>query len=354
MKRAFCTLFDARYLSRALALYESLERHARDFVLYLFPFDEPARAALARLALPHAVVVPLAEFEDAELLRAKAGRSPLEYFFTCTPSTILHVLDRFGAESCTYLDADTYFLGSPERLFDEMGADDVMLTEHRYAPRYDQSARSGIYCVQFMPFRDTPNGRAILRWWRNACLESCELNPDAGKFGDQSYLNDWPARFGGVHVLEHPGGGLAPWNLARYAFERGAGGAWTGFEASTGRRFAPVFFHFHALRLWTSGRLQLTHAMYEVSEPALRLFYAPYVRHLDDVGRRLAALGIGFDPHGRTEEPRRRLRERAALLLQRAREAAGLAVPNRNRVYELDELLRLDAGSGAPAGGAAP
>ena len=67
----------------------------------------------------------------------------------------------------------------------------MLITEHRFSPHHDHSRTSGIYNVQFMTFRNDARGLAALRWWRAACLESCELNPEEGKCGDQKYLDDW-------------------------------------------------------------------------------------------------------------------------------------------------------------------
>ncbi|MFY9314115.1 MAG: hypothetical protein WAO95_00990 [Burkholderiales bacterium] len=338
--RVFCTLFDSGYLSRGLAMYESLARRCREFTLYVFPFDDRALRTLEALALPNVVIVPLKEFEDQELLRVKPTRSGAEYCWTCTASTVLYVMERFGHAVCTYLDADIHFHASPDPLLEELGADDVLITEHRFSPQNDLSATSGIYCVQFVTFRNSERGRKALRWWREACLESCELNPAAGKCGDQKYLDDWPQRFEGVHVLAHLGGGLAPWNVQQYRFDERA--PHTGTQIASGRRFEPVFFHFHGLKLSTGGRVRLTGTSYELSTGVVEIFYRPYLRHLDDIGRRLAARGIEFDPHGRIADGPPGALERAGHLAERAFSRLrhfGVLGGNRNVPYFLDELV---------------
>jgi hypothetical protein len=250
-------------------------------------------------------------------------------------------MNRHGHDVCTYLDADTYFVGSPDELLAELGDDDTIITEHRYSPQHDFTASSGVYCVQFVTFRNTAGGRAILQWWRDACLESCELNVAEGKCGDQKYLDDWTRRFRGVHVLDHLGGGVAPWNVQQYGFSQG-GGKQAGIEIASGKRFEPIFYHFHGLKLTTGGRVQLTGGLYEISPGAFELFYRPYLRHLDDIGRRLAGRGIGFDPHGRSADEPPTLRERVRHLARRALnrlKGFGVAGRNRNVPYFLDELV---------------
>lgn len=322
--RIFCTLFDSGYLSRGIAMYESLARQYRDreFTLYVFPFDDRALETLRRLALPNVVLVPQGEFEDPELLGVKPRRSRAEYCWTCTASTVLYVLGTYGHAACTYLDADIYFFGSPDTLLAELRESDMLITEHRYSPEHAHlAATSGTYCVQFLTFRNTERGIKALRWWRNACLESCELNPAEGKCGDQKYLDDWTTRFEGVHVLRHLGGGLAPWNIQQYRFaterERDI-----GIDKGSGARFSPIFYHYHGLKMWTSGTVQLSGG-YEIGRGAFRMFYRPYLLHLDEIGRRLAGIGLTFDPHGRTVVPPLTLRARAGVLKRRFLRLAG-------------------------------
>ena len=75
----FCTLFDSVYLSRGLAMYNSLNQHCKDFHLYIFAFDDKCYSVLKSLQLENATVISLSEFEDGELLRVKPTRTRAEY-----------------------------------------------------------------------------------------------------------------------------------------------------------------------------------------------------------------------------------------------------------------------------------
>ncbi|HEY4372683.1 MAG TPA: hypothetical protein VGN52_12220 [Burkholderiales bacterium] len=351
--KAFCTLFDSRYLSRGLAMYESLTSLTPDSHLYIFPFDDEALRILRALDLPAATIVPLAEFEDAELLRVKSARSPVEYCWTCTPSIVRYCIHTYALDMCTYVDADTFFFADATVLLDEMGAADAMIIEHRYTPEHDSSATSGIYNVQFMPFRATAQGSAILEWWRDACLESCELKPEEGKCGDQKYLDDWTERFAGhVHVLRHLGGGVAPWNVQQYTFfeaGKSADGKVRGKRLADSAGFDLVFYHFHALKPWDDGRIQPTNTSYVFDASVMRLIYAPYLAHLSSIATRLRNKGVALDPHGAQPAPRvglrARLRETLGRLLGRADANDG----NANRPTSFKRALRL-----APPGAIVP
>ena len=169
----FCTLFDSHYFSRGIAMYESLADVCDDFHIYVFAFDDASLQALRSLRYPHMTVISLAEFEDDELLRVKPTRSIAEYCWTCTSSTILYVLEKYYVNQCTYLDADLFFFNSPEVLLEEMGDPSILITGHRYTPKYDKAKKSGTYCVQFISFKKDKRGLAALHWWRERCLEWC-------------------------------------------------------------------------------------------------------------------------------------------------------------------------------------
>lgn len=240
----FCTLFDSRYMSRGMAMYESLKKHCNNFHLYIFAFDDICYNFFKENTFDHITIISLNKFEDQELLRIKPTRSKGEYCWTCTSSTILYVLNNYPVDNCTYIDADLYFFASPQILIDEIGDDSILLTEHRYTPEYDQTKTSGKYCVQFMYFKKDARGMKALQWWRERCIEWCYNRMEDGKFGDQKYLDDWTERFEGVHVLKNLGGGVAPWNMQQYTFYKESNKIY-GMEEATQKKFQIIFFHFH-------------------------------------------------------------------------------------------------------------
>lgn len=282
----FCTLYNSSYAAKGLAMYWSLKRVCPDFHLYIFAFDDILAEALKKMNLSRVTIVTPSEFEDKELLRVKPTRTAGEYCWTCTSSTILYCLTHYHIDHCTYIDADLYFFSNPQVLIDEMGSDDVLITEHRYSQPYKVQEAAGKYCVQFMTFKNTERGLTVLRWWRERCLEWCFNRMEDGKFGDQKYLDDWTTRFEGVHELQHLGGGVAPWNVEQYIFHhRKKTEETVGTVISTGEMFPLVFYHFHAIQCYKKGIIR--ELFYEwgntpLTPDRLSNIYHPYSKILVD------------------------------------------------------------------------
>ena len=303
----FCTLFDSAYMSRGLALYESLVANCGEFLLFILPFDERSRVYLDAARLPNVQVIDVQDFEDAELRAAKSSRSRVEYYWTCTPSLIRYCLQRFELELCTYLDADTYFFADPGALLAQLGDESVMITPHRYTPRYDKTLTSGKYCVQFMPFRNDRRGWEVLERWRAACLEVCTMDPGRGLCGDQMYLDDWLQVHDGVMELRDLGGGVAPWNVQQYELVR-EGDRVVGRVVAGGERFELNFYHFQGLRyIWKRYYLLGTQVFrrtlryssgYDLPDSCWELVYRPYLKHLARVGRQISHYTGEVERHG--------------------------------------------------------
>ena len=293
----FCTLFDSNYLTRGLALYKSLQENCRDFHLYVIAFNKDCYDYLISAHFPRMTAISLPEFEDEELLKIKSTRSPAEYCWTCTPSIILYCIKRYNLTSCTYIDSDMIFYQDPAILFQEQADKSILITSHRYTPEYDQSKRSGKYCVQFMYFANDPKGLDALQWWRDRCIEWCYAKAEDGKFGDQKYLDDWPDRFAGTHVLQHPGAGLAPWNIQQYHISLENGKPMIINKVSK-NKFPIIFYHFHGVKFYTDNIISCCGPIYEITQNVKKTLYYPYFENLLSQERKLNSLGVTFNPNG--------------------------------------------------------
>lgn len=274
----FCTLFDSGYLPQGLALLRSLERQASGMRLWVLAMDARCHRLLTGLQHPALRVMRLEECETEELRLARRERSWGEFCWTLTPFLPQLVLERDPeAAVVTYIDADCWLLGPVSPLLDRFEASGAhcMITPHAYSPQRDRTAIAGTYCVQFMPFRRTPQAALILRWWQRRCLERCSSNLGEGPLGDQGHLEDWPSRFGAdVHVLDRPALTLAPWNIERF---------WSESLAQ------PCLYHFQGFRLFRFAGLLVVRPTAGVPMPrgAGALLFRPYLRDILEMLDRL-------------------------------------------------------------------
>lgn len=287
--RHFCTYFDSNYLLRGLTLYRSLEHSGCDFRLYVLALDESCFETLARLGLSRLVPIALPEIEasNPDLLTAKANRSVVEYYFTLSPMLPLHVLKHWpDLDIITYLDADLFFYRSPEPLFEELGDQSILITEHRFPEYLRDKEKFGRYNVQYQSFRRDEQGLACLERWSAQCIEWCFDRLEDGRFADQKYLEEWPERYSRVAVSQLKGAGVAPWNWATFPMQLADGRVTVGGEAL-------IFYHFHGLKIlrpWLISNGLVDFGMM----PGLlrRHLYAGYVKELRTTRRWLCHQGM--------------------------------------------------------------
>lgn len=283
----FCTLFDSNYLDKGIALYRSLERCMDDFKLYLLPFDDKCERILKEMNLKSAVVMSLADFETPKLLEIKKKRSRAEYCWTCGCLSIAYVLDTYGEEYVTYLDADLYFYNSPKKYIDEFLASDmsVGITPHRFPDTKDgrlQAKRAGKYCVEFNTFKNNEAGRIVLADWCEACINECTADQDTGQFGDQKYLDEWEANYDCIYVYNSPDLGLAPWNIAQYRTAKDA----DYLRYLPGHKdIKPVFFHFHQIAFVADDvvRINMLYRDELINPKYINDIYTEYLREIKDI-----------------------------------------------------------------------
>lgn len=307
---AMCTIVDSAYLSRLIALHRSLREVDPAVVLYVFCADDETKSILDRLAMPGMSTLALASLEEADpgLLAVRADRTPVEYMWTAKPAMCLFLLRSEGRRAVTYVDSDLYFYASPRHVTSQLDDPSVAILPHRFpAHRRSWEDVDGTFNASYLHFRGDVNGRAVLSWWRERCLEWCHDRIEPGRRGDQRYLDDWPERFPGVRVIEDPGAGLAPWNSGRYGVRASRDGLMVDEQPL-------VFHHFQSLRLF-EGNAAVRRALsrtsryrlvrdppllwsldpgYEVAEGDLDLLWDPYVERLGAVLSELRRLEPEF------------------------------------------------------------
>jgi len=274
----FCTYFDHRYISRGLALYYSLRKHCSNFKLLVLCLSRECYEILKQKRLENIFLLKLEDIErgDDELLKAKSNRTLVEYYFTLTPSFILYVLSNFDeVDFITYLDADLYFFSEPDPIFEEIGENSIAIVPHRFPARLKHLEKFGVYNVSWLSFRRDENGLSCLRWYRERCNEWCYDRVEDDKFADQKYLEKFELLFGKVHVIQHKGANVAPWNIENYKL--------TIMNSKIYVDNQPlVFYHFHGLRKFTSFLYNSGFAEYgsKFTRIIRDYIYLPYVREL--------------------------------------------------------------------------
>ncbi len=306
----FCTYFDRNYLTRGVALYQSLAQYYTDFRLWVLCLDPETYAIMTQLHLPGIQLITLDAFErdDEPLRRAKQNRSWLEYYFTCTPCLPLYILKHWSEVTLiTYLDADLFFFADPTPLFKEMGSKSIAIIANRFPLRLKFMESVGIYNVGWLSFRRDENGLACLQRWREQCLDWCYRRGEEGRFADQKYLDEWPSRFQNVVVLEHKGANVALWNIDNYRLHAQR-------EESLLVDDQPlIFYHFHALKRIKAWLYDPYWRKYNTVPPKLlrQRVYATYIQKLSALEQQaMSSVGLqaGLGNHkSKTERQRKQV-----------------------------------------------
>jgi hypothetical protein len=296
---AYCTYFDSGYLSRGLALIESLRDNGENSPVWVLCLDDAAKSYLDAADLAGVFTLTMTDVEAAEPLLAplKASRSRMEYIFTSTPLLMRWVMNQQRDEGSVvvYLDSDLYFYDSPDLVLDALGTGSIGIIEHKYPERVaSRLAKYGRFNVGWVGIRADNAGRECVDWWASSTLAWCFDKPEDGKYADQGYLDQFPELFDGVVVLPSRGFNLAPWNTAGHAL------AVRDSEVVVDETDPLVFFHFHGLRRvgnwYVSSQLVYGASMGRVLREDV---YGPYVRALDAFDRVVhSALGAPA-PHKR-------------------------------------------------------
>jgi hypothetical protein len=286
VKVRYCTLFDTRYATRGLTMLSSLEPFLREGdEIVVLAMDGGAGRILSHSDLKALTVVGVDALQDRELLDLRETRARREFCWTCTPAfTAWMVHNSADGDMVVYLDADLMFFADPRILLNELSdGGNILIHEHRYSSdKAHFGPTNGRFNVGFVAFRVGDEARECVTRWRAQTIERCELDPANGYCGDQGYLDEWPARYPGLRIMRHIGGGVAPWNVNQYSVRQNGAGPTVDGEPV-------VFFHYHALEtiFEPNQGFVAVHpsAGYAFTLGTLKFLYRPYaqcIRKADD------------------------------------------------------------------------
>jgi len=299
--QSYCTFFDWGYISRGLALIESLRAHGDLYQILVICLDTETEEFLKPLAL--SLNLSLATLDELtaeypELEAARPNRSLIEFYFTCSPFVLkLSQKNKPTGHLSIYLDADLYFFDDPQRVIREIGDSSIAIIEHNYPWFLETLAKKyGKYNVGLLGFRNNQEGGKALDWWAGQCINWCHDYPEKGKYADQGYLNSLPKLSPNLMVLTNRAFNLAPWNTAASSVQLKRGKVFVGKNQLN-------FFHFHGLKkmgsFWVSSQMNY---LSPLPRPIFNKIYKPYIRHLEENYKRTS---ISMNPRNLIERKSR-------------------------------------------------
>lgn len=291
MPNAYLTYFDINYAVKGLAMIRSLLRQDPGSTVRVLCLDDEVLDLLAKLSIDGLIPARLSTIEagDEDLASARSNRSRVEYYWTLTPTVLLHFLEGMEPdEILTYVDADMLFFSSTEPVFREMEGKSVLIHKHNFPPAYASFAANGEYNVGLVAFRNDREGIRVLDWWRERCNEWCYDRCENGKMGDQKYLEHFSSLSDKVAIAQNPGIGVAPWNFTGYRL-----GERERIPTVDGRD--TVFYHYHSTAYLGPGCVApCADLHYPCTTAQLRLFMIPYLEALDSALGEIVAIRPGF------------------------------------------------------------
>jgi len=179
-------------------------------------------------------------------------------------------------------DCDIMFFQSPEVIFDEFEGADVIIQPNNFSYQFENDfVPYGYYCTSFQCFRNNKNGKKIINYWYDKCIEWCSHIREEGKFGDQKYLDDWRIRFKRVREVSNVGTNIAPWNIQKFDLAKKNG------QVVINNKWPLIYYHYHSFRMNLSNYEYIVtgdrNLKYPIADDAMRLIYEPYIQIVRDV-----------------------------------------------------------------------
>ena len=208
------TVSDYNYLSKGIALYESLLDTSNDFVLHYLCIDIESFDKLSKYECDTLKVYNVNDLLNSDTSLMDVKNSEYRYFCWSLASYFTQHLMKKLDVPLIYIDSDIYFHQSINELYNLMESKSIGIFKHR---QFTTERPEGAYNVGVCYFNNDVVGKHILNWWSDAVLY--KKYPQLATCGDQKYLDAFPSMCPDDLIFDESTiGHGAPWLWQLYDF----------------------------------------------------------------------------------------------------------------------------------------
>lgn len=222
-KTAIFTTSSNNYFAFVKTLLQSVREFHDDIDLYFLLVDETAdERILDQKDLFHLRFVRDIGIGD---YKEMAFAYDMVEFNTAVKPFFVSYLFKQGYKKVIYLDPDILVFDRLDAALDALENHSIVVTPHQLSPvtnvdrfisylQWEQSAlQTGIFNLGFIGVANSGEGRAFVDWWSNRCNYMCFVDPEAGLFVDQKWINLAMCFYPSTYILRHKGYNMSVWNL---------------------------------------------------------------------------------------------------------------------------------------------
>lgn len=282
-RMAYCTIASANYLARVQVFVDSLKHCQPDADIFVLMCESEEVCRRIREETGFAFLSP-AEVCPRDWQIMAFQYDIIEMNTALKPFLLDALLDR-GYAGAFYFDPDIAVYSGLAELETALACHDVVLTPHACHPVPDDGCtpamadylRAGQFNLGFVGIAGSANGRAMLDWWKQVCIDRCIFDPGYRFFVDQFWAAAFASFAERLCVLRHPGANVAYWNL----FQREVAKAQDNTWRVDGQPL--LFFHFSGLS--TEDLSKVSRYQNRVSAPPGSALYQLLKSYVDAMGR---------------------------------------------------------------------
>jgi hypothetical protein len=239
------TICSANYLSAALSLKESFEKHNVDLFFVVLtdksPIDKKANNIIEVEEIGIAKETFDTLLDEYNIIEFNTAIKPFAFTYfnkTYTPDKIM------------YLDPDILVFDSLNLIWKSIDDNDFAITPHILSPDISPdlyhlllaSINTGVFNLGFIAICMNERTVEILKWWQKHLTTYGHNRITKGEFYDQKVMNLLPVFSDRVSILKHPGMNIAEWNFHERQLTTEDGKYYSNNQPV-------IFFHFSGIKI---------------------------------------------------------------------------------------------------------